>query len=517
MLSRTEPIIIQGGMGVAVSAWPLARAVSLTGQLGVVAGTALDVILARRLQLGDPDGHVRRAMAAFPLPNMADRILKRYFIPGGKAGDRPFITSPMHAIEPSQDLLELTVVSNFVEVYLAKEEHDGLVGINYLEKVQLPTLPSLFGALLGGVDYVLMGAGIPRAIPGILDSLCKGEPVELPLDVHGANPDDRFVTRFDPVAFTAGEIPRLVRPKFLAIIASESLAKMLARKASGRVDGFVVEGPTAGGHNAPPRGLMRLNDRGEPVYGGRDEPNLEVIRSLGRPFWLAGSYGVPERVTEALDAGAAGVQVGTAFAYCEKSGLPADLRRRVLAMSRQGTVDVLTDPAASPTGFPLKIVTLSGTLLQESVYEQRKRICDLGFLRHPYKKPDGTVGLRCPSEPVKDYIRKGGAEADTRGRKCVCNGLPANVGVGQVRRGGEQEKPLVTSGDDVRNAARFLPTPDAESYSAEDVVKYLLSHISRRSPSPLIPLLSKGGDSTLEGQSGEHAQIVESQGGRNSR
>jgi nitronate monooxygenase len=479
MLSRAEPIIVQGGMGVAVSAWPLARAVSLTGQLGVVAGTALDVILARRLQLGDPDGHLRRALAAFPVPDMSDRIVERYFIPGGKAADRPFILSPIHAIEPSRELLELTVVANFVEIYLAKDNHDGLVGINYLEKIQLPTLPSLFGALLGGVDYVLMGAGIPRAIPGILDSLCRGEPVELPLDVHGADRDDMFVSRFDPVAFTAGEIPRLVRPKFLAIVASESLAKMLTRKASGRVDGFVVEGPTAGGHNAPPRGSMQLNDRGEPIYGGRDEPNLEIFRSLGLPFWLAGSYGVPERVAEALDAGAAGVQVGTAFAYCEESGMSADIRRRVLAMSREGRADVLTDPLASPTGFPLKVVTLSGTMSQESSYEQRKRICDCGFLRHLYKKPDGTVGVRCPSEPIKEYIRKGGAEAETRGRKCVCNGLPANVGLGQVRRGGGQEKPLVTSGDDARNVARYLPTPDAESYSAADVVKYLLSRVCR--------------------------------------
>jgi nitronate monooxygenase len=469
-------------MGVAVSAWPLARAVSLNGQLGVVAGTALDVIVARRLQQGDPDGHIRRALAAFPLPGMADRVLERYFIPGGKAADRPFIASPMHAIEPSRDLLELTVVGNFVEVYLAKEGHDGLVGINYLEKIQLPTLPSLFGALLGGVDYVLMGAGIPRAIPGILDGLCRGEPVEMPLDVQGAGRDDRFVSRFDPVAFAAGAIPRLVRPKFLAIVASESLARMLVRKATGRVDGFVIEGPTAGGHNAPPRGPMQLNDRGEPVYGGRDVPDLEVIRSLERPFWLAGSYGLPERVVDALDAGATGVQVGTAFAYCEESGLTADIRRRVLAMSRQGTVEVLTDPTASPTGFPLKVVALPGTLSEDSVYAEQKRICDLGFLRHLYKNPDGTVGARCPSEPVKEYLRKGGREEDTNGRKCVCNGLPANVGLGQVR-GGKQHKLLVTSGDDARNVARFLPTPDAETYSAEDVVKYLLSRVSTPTPS----------------------------------
>ena len=228
---------------------------------------------------------------------------------------------------------------------------------------------------------------------------------------------------------------------------------------------------------------MRFNDRGEPEYGGRDHPNLEKIQSLGRPFWLAGSYGLPDRVVGALEAGAAGVQVGTAFAYCEESGLSADIRRRVLAMSRQGAVEVLTDPTASPTGFPLKVVALPGTLSEESVYRQQKRICDLGFLRHLYKNPDGTVGARCPSEPVKEYIRKGGREEDTHGRKCVCNGLPANVGLGQVRRGGEQQKPLVTSGDDVRDVARFLPTPDAETYSAEDVVKYLLSRVSTPTPS----------------------------------
>ena len=85
MDASQEPIIIQGGMGVAVSGWQLARAVSLAGQLGVVSGTALDVVLARRLQMGDPGGHMRRALAEFPYSNLADRILDRYFIPAGKS------------------------------------------------------------------------------------------------------------------------------------------------------------------------------------------------------------------------------------------------------------------------------------------------------------------------------------------------------------------------------------------------------------------------------------------------
>ena len=69
------PIIIQGGMGVGVSNWTLARAVSKQGQLGVVSGTLLAVVLSRRLQLGDPDGHMRRALDRFPVPGVAERIL----------------------------------------------------------------------------------------------------------------------------------------------------------------------------------------------------------------------------------------------------------------------------------------------------------------------------------------------------------------------------------------------------------------------------------------------------------
>ena len=44
-----EPVIIQGGMGAGVSNWRLAQAVSRLGQLGLVSGTALDQIMARRL------------------------------------------------------------------------------------------------------------------------------------------------------------------------------------------------------------------------------------------------------------------------------------------------------------------------------------------------------------------------------------------------------------------------------------------------------------------------------------
>ena len=48
--------------------------------------------------------------------------------------------------------------------------HDGWVGVNYLEKIQLATPAAVYGAMLAGVDYVLMGAGVPTGIPQLLGS-----------------------------------------------------------------------------------------------------------------------------------------------------------------------------------------------------------------------------------------------------------------------------------------------------------------------------------------------------------
>ena len=136
-----RPTIIQGGMGAGISDWRLARAVASRGQLGVVSGTALDAILVRRLQLGDPGGHMRRGLERFPNRTLAEAIWRRYYIAGGKLASRPFAPLPMHDHRGSPELVELCLVANFVEVALAREGHDGLVGINYLEKIQLPHPP----------------------------------------------------------------------------------------------------------------------------------------------------------------------------------------------------------------------------------------------------------------------------------------------------------------------------------------------------------------------------------------
>ncbi|MBS1705187.1 MAG: nitronate monooxygenase [Armatimonadetes bacterium] len=462
----TYPQIIQGGMGVAVSDWRLARAVASRGQLGVVSGTALDTVLAYRLQLGDIGGHIRQALDHFPIKEMAERILERYFIPGGKAIGAAFKSKPVFSLQPGKALEELTILGNFVEVWLAKHGHNGPVGINLLEKIQLPTVPSLYGAMLAGVDYVLMGAGIPRQIPGILDSLSKGLKTEMRVDLAGG---DSEIMTFDPAAHGFGEVKR---PTFLAIVSSASLATMLAKKCSPPVDGFVVEHHTAGGHNAPPRGAMQLNENLEPIYGERDEPEFSKFVDLGLPFWLAGSYGTAEGLQKAREAGAKGIQVGTGFAFCNESGMDPEIKARVIQQALRGEARVHTDAKASPTGFPFKVVQLEGTMAQAEVYEKRKRICDLGYLRESYRMENGKIGFRCPSEPEDDFLRKGGDPAELAGRKCICNGLMATIGLGQVRDG-VREVEIVTAGDQVANLTRFL-RPGETSYSASDVIDYLL-------------------------------------------
>ena len=137
-----------------------------------------------------------------------------------------------------------------------------------------------------------------------------------------------------------------------------------------------------------------------------------------------------------------------------------------------GQVDVFTDPLASPTGFPFKVLDLEGTLSEQEVYESRERVCDLGYLRELYRKDDGSVGYRCPGEPVEDFVGKGGDLASTVGRKCVCNGLLSTVGLGQVRKGLE-EPPLITAGDAIKDIGRFLK-PNSTTYSAKDVLDSLL-------------------------------------------
>ena len=70
-------------------------------------------------------------------------------------------------------------------------------------------------------------------------------------------------------------------------------------------------------------------------------------------------------------------------------------------------------------------------------------------------------------------VAKGGRVEDTVGRKCLCNGLLATIGQGQIQKDGSTELALLTSGDDIDAIAKVL-RDDTDDYSADDVIDYLL-------------------------------------------
>ena len=471
----TLPAIIQGGMGVNVSSWGLARTVASHGGLGVISGVAPDLLLARWLQDGDPTGDVREAMSAYPDQEYAAATLAKFFIEGGRAPGKSYRPISKLDLNQKAEPVRLSALGAYVQVKLAKTGHDGVVGINLLEKVQLWTPAALLGAVLAEVDFVLVGAGVPTHLPRVLDGVAACQPVSLPIDVAGAQSGESFGITMDPAEVVPGLTAPLKRPFFLAIVSSHVLGQYLARDEATRPDGFVVELPDAGGHNAPPRRMV-LDEGGEPIYGPRDEVDLVKLQAIGLPFWMAGGYATPEMLQKAQASGAVGVQIGTAFALSDESGLTPVvrqvLRERVLA----DTLRVRTDPLASPTGFPFKVAQLANTVADPTVYGERERICDLSYLRTPYRRDDGTVGYRCASEPLDAYVKKGGEVEDTVGRMCLCNGLAATAGLAQLRPDNKVEPFLVTLGSD-RAQLNGLLELFPGGWSAVDVLSWLRAEV----------------------------------------
>lgn len=507
--------LIQGGMGVYVSNWRLAKAVAMEKPgvtAGTVSGTALDVVHVRLLQLGDPGGHLRRAFAAFDAQfgvEIGKKICERYFIEGGKApakrfkygplqnartkdGSRTF-PSPVENAEPisftlDEELVELLIATGFAEVWLAKEGHTGNIFINFLRKVELPLIFAMYGAMLAGVAGIVVGAGNPAGLPAVCSRLAQHEAVTLEISMLYREMGESFMLSFDPREIAQGKLTQkpLQRPAFLAIVSLENLVSALAQGTSQPPDGFIIEHHTAGGHNAAPQGPLKKDSLGQPIYSELDEPDLAAIRQQGLPFWLAGGYGSRAGLQKALNAGAVGVQAGSIFALVEESGMSPVYRSAIFKQLRKGSTDaaLVQTSLFSPTGFPFKVVQLEGTLSEETVYTERNRICDLGFLRQRgLGKPevDGSRRMfqRCPAAPVEEFVSKRGLPFNTEGKRCLCNGLLAGVGLGQVgTQPGElaEEAAIVTLGNHL-DGVRRLSRQGQTAYWAKNAVEDILEEM----------------------------------------
>ena len=77
--------------------------------------------------------------------------------------------------------------------------------------------------------------------------------------------------------------------------------------------------------------------------------------------------------------------------------------------------------------------------------------------------------------------------ADTVGKKCLCNALMADIGMGQMQSWGE-ELPLLTAGDDLNFLSRVLAGRD--HYSAADVVRYLRQAVADVTARPMAEAVS---------------------------
>jgi NAD(P)H-dependent flavin oxidoreductase YrpB (nitropropane dioxygenase family) len=418
-------------------------------------------------------------------------IFDKYYIDGGRAPGTPYKQVPVCRLtrienfkpgpdsfwELPREMQVLVLSANFAEVWLAKEGHDKPVGINFLRKVERPLPWALYGAILAGAAYVLVGAGSPDELPAMIERLSRHEPAPMSLKIYGVRSDSgSYYAQVRPDQLVGGNAAPLPAPKFLGIVSSFALANALASSPATRPYGFVVEGSEAGGHSVAPA-KMRFDDNGQPllVYTDADKPDIAAIAGLGLPFWLAGSCGTPDRLRAARALGASGIQFGTLAALSGQSGMAPKDRERTLALLAAGKLKVVNAALTSPTGFPFKVAQVPGTVSEEAVYKARKRRCDVGLLQVNYLTPDGQLGYRCPAEPVDAFVAKGGRVQNTVGRACLCNALLSACGLPQIHSDGYVEPPIVTLGEDLESAGKLLAElpPGQKTYTIGKALRYL--------------------------------------------
>ena len=177
------------------------------------------------------------------------------------------------------------------------------------------------------------------------------------------------------------------------------------------------------------------------------------------------------------------MQAGSIFALAEESGMKPDYRSAILNEIKRGAddADLVRTTIFSPTGFSFKVVQIKQTLADDAVYQDRRRVCDIGLLQQiglGSADADGARDLfqRCPAGPIEAYVNNRGLERNTAERRCLCNGLLACVGLGQTKaQAGElyEEPAIVTLGDHL-DGVRRLSRGGQTHYWAKDVVHDIL-------------------------------------------
>lgn len=452
------PRLIQAGMGIHISSAKLANSTARLGALGVVSGAALRHIVLEDIRANDEE--TIAITQQFPITHFVEEALS--FMPGGRKHNRPV---PVDTPEPRYSALprRLSAVAAFVEVMRARRGHRGKVGINIMWKCPLTVLPSIYGAMLAGVDALLCGAGVPMELPDIVAKIRAGINMEY-LPLTGTETHARMdIADDDSGAF----LQQFKVPKMIPILSNFAFAKRLLdtweKKYSASPFAFVLENHAAGGHNAPPRNKSTFSEQDD------IETYFEKVLALGIPVYAAGNFdggGTREEFESWIAKGAYGLQIGSRFALCEESGMRDDLRQQILQKNQQKALEIKTDMVASPTGYPIKIAQLPGTISDEAIHQARKRVCNKKYLvrSHFQEQPDGSrkETYICAAMSPEEYSRLGGDPAETEGKVCLCNGLLSTAGYYQ-----DVENAVVTLGIHGREITQSL--------RARDIVEEILT------------------------------------------
>jgi NAD(P)H-dependent flavin oxidoreductase YrpB (nitropropane dioxygenase family) len=467
-----RPIIVLGGMGVDISSKRLAGAVASSGEFATLSETGGAIRIARVLQDGDPDGHVRESLQSFPNQEMVAYALGKFYQESGrleklrKKAGKLYRPVPKYEIENRADprvgvpLVEmLTVLDAFEQVVTARRLAGGrgFIGMNGLGKIPLPTAAALYGAMLGGADYTARGAGAKADIPAVIDTLYAGNPLDYSIAVDYVPAGSRWqhaAAHFDPAPY--GGTPAS-KPEFWAIAGTVAGAQHYIDNGAAAI---VDERRIAGGHNMP---------------DGIPEDPYEAFLELGVPVVLAG--GAARAYADVERMGGAGVQIGSLFAVTQESGMSPLERGKVVMSALLGKLRVHSNKGVSPTGYPFEVAEVDGTLSDPEVYQARTRVCDLSVLRTPYVNADGEIGWRCPaddSDKMSGRFRGPFAAKKIGEAACLCNGLFASAGMPQIDlTRGTKEPSIITLGENAGNDIRGVVAQFGRPITAQKVIDYV--------------------------------------------
>lgn len=489
-----------GAMGLFITNDLLPRAISLAGGMGMTSVEGIDHIVARLLQKGDPTGSILRTVDEFEdrfnAYELSDYVRSLY-VPGGIPKGQPFRQLPMFGINPDKRIEGLNVFGGYWIVRAAKmgrylKGPEVKIAANKLEEVQTPVMAVTFGVMLAGGNEIEISAGLPFQMRENIRKLCALESVNYNLDVHHGTDEKkeefkRYMVHFNPRKYIGRLDHELKEPKITGVASSNVAAKVLTDKKRhpNAIDQLKVELPQkTGGHSTKPR-VIAYNKRGEYEYGSKDEIDLSLVRRLtgdiGIPFTLAGGFSTPEAVKEAIEyLGAQSVTVATAFQYCVESGLPQNVKQAIIRQALKGQLDVFNDPDISPTFYAFRVDrNIEGvpSIGNDDIYKDwstNHRACTIGRLRERTTHK-GRLTWICKAEPVEDYARKGGKIEDTEGAGCLCENLLSGIGLGQTHKDGYQVPALYSSGTE--QGQDFLPgvLHGRNSYTARDVIEFLVS------------------------------------------